>query len=90
MLLVEHLTAFARLVLAMSAWSVKPGRDVLRPGVVGMRGSMVIRLRPCMITTRTPPFITAVAAPNKSKLRCRQLFQPFQIENLLSLSLSTS
>ena len=42
----------SRFVLAMSAWSVKP--DVLRPGVVGMRGSMVIQLRPCMIVS-TPP-----------------------------------
>ena len=30
--------------------------DVLRPGIVGTRGSMVIRLRPCMImSTPFPP-----------------------------------
>ena len=29
-----------------SAWLVKP--DVLGPGMVGMRGSIVIRLRPCI------------------------------------------
>ncbi|CAN0322974.1 unnamed protein product, partial [Laminaria digitata] len=27
----------------------------LRPGIVGMRGSMVIRLRPCMILSTPPP-----------------------------------
>ena len=43
----------SRLVLAMSTYSVKP--DMLRPGIVGMRGSMVIRLRPCMIMSTPPP-----------------------------------
>ena len=36
----------------MPAWSAKPG--MLRPGVVGMRVSMVIRLRPCMIMSTAP------------------------------------
>ena len=36
----------SRLVQAMPARSVKP--DALRPGIIGMRGTMVIRLRPCM------------------------------------------
>ena len=48
----EHLTALRAWCKLMSAWSVKP--DVLSPGIVGMRGSMVIRLRPCM-TMSTPP-----------------------------------
>ena len=43
----------SRLVQAMSAWSVKT--DVLRPGIVGMRGSMVMRLRPFMIPSTSPP-----------------------------------
>ena len=43
----------SRLVREMSAWSVKTP-CVLRPGIVGMRGCMGIRLRPCMIMT-TPP-----------------------------------
>ena len=34
------------LVRTMSTWSLKS--DMLRPGIVGMRGSMVIRLRLCM------------------------------------------
>ena len=36
-----------------SAWSGKP--DMLRPGIVGMRGSMAIRLRPCMNIEYPPP-----------------------------------
>ena len=36
----------SRLVHAISAWSVKP--DVLRLGIVGMRGYMVIQPRLCM------------------------------------------
>ena len=35
-------------IQAMSAWSVKTRHDMLRPGIVGMRGSLVIQLRPCM------------------------------------------
>ena len=31
---------------------LKPGE--FRPGIVGMRGSMVIRLRPCMLTSTLP------------------------------------
>ena len=42
----------SRLMLAMSVWSVKP--DVLRPGIVGIRGSMIIRLRPCIIMSAPP------------------------------------
>ena len=38
--LAEQFTALRALVHAMSAWSVKP--DVLRPGIVGMRGSKTI------------------------------------------------
>ena len=41
-------------VQAMSAWSVKTRHDMLRPGIVGMRGSLVTQLRPCM-TEYTPP-----------------------------------
>ena len=34
---------------------IAPSRpDVPRPGIVGMRGSMVIRLRPCMIMSAPP------------------------------------
>ena len=36
----------------MSAWSVKP--DVLCPGIVEIRGSTVLRQRPCIIL-RYPP-----------------------------------
>ena len=28
---------------------------VLRPGIVGLQGSMVIRMRPCMIMSTPPP-----------------------------------
>ena len=42
----------SRLVQAMSAWSVKTRR--LRPGIVGMQGSMVIRLRPCINRVHPP------------------------------------
>ena len=42
----------SRLVQAQSVWSVKT--HVLRPGIAVMRGSMVIRHRPCMISS-TPP-----------------------------------
>ena len=37
----------------MSSWSVKT--DALRPGIVGMRGSMVVRLRPCMTRVHPSP-----------------------------------
>ena len=53
MRLAEHLTA-----LRASCKHSPPGRrkrDVLRPGMVGMRGSMVIRLRPCMIVSTPSP-----------------------------------
>ena len=54
---------FLRLAQNLSAlrgWCKQclPGRrkpDVLRPGIVGMRGSMVVRLRPCMITSISTP-----------------------------------
>ena len=69
----QHLTA-------LHAWCKQclPGRfqpDVLRPGVVGMRGSMVIRLRPCMITS-TPPHdlsinLTPSSIHKKIRTRCR-------------------
>ena len=36
----------SRLVQALFAWLVKKP-DVLRPGIEGMRGSRVMRLRPC-------------------------------------------
>ena len=42
----------SRLVQALSAWSMKT--RVLCPGIVGMRGSMVIRLRLCMISSTHP------------------------------------
>ena len=35
-----------------------PLLDVLRPGIVGMRGPMVLRVRPCMIMS-TPPSMRA-------------------------------
>ncbi|CAN0263549.1 unnamed protein product, partial [Laminaria digitata] len=35
--------------------SVKTRRAIIRPGIVGMRGSMVIRLRPCMTISTPPP-----------------------------------
>ena len=46
MQLTLHATRRALGARSMSAWSVKP--DVLRAGIVGMPGSMVIRLRPCL------------------------------------------
>ena len=50
MRLAEHVTARrAWCKQCLPGWC-KP--DVLRPGIVGMRGSMVIRLRPC---TSPPP-----------------------------------
>ena len=36
----------SRLMLVMSAWSVKYRHAPSRPGIVGMRGSVFIRLRP--------------------------------------------
>ena len=55
MRLAEHLTA-------LRAWCKQclPGwwkSDVLRPGGVGMRGSMVIRLRPCTNWAHAPLFL---------------------------------
>ena len=43
----------SRLVQAMSAWWRNP--DVLRPGIVEIRGSMVTRLRPCTNRVHHPP-----------------------------------
>ena len=43
----------SRLVLALYTWLLK--RDVLRPGIVGTRGSMVMQLRPCMIHEYSVP-----------------------------------
>ena len=64
------------LVRAMSTWSMKPG--ILRPGVVGMRGSMVIRLRPCMNIEYPPPPFPIVAFV---------FISPFSnIENILIIS----
>ena len=48
----EHLT-----VLRDWCKQCRPGQstpDVLGPGIVGMRGSMVVQLRPCR-KIRTPP-----------------------------------
>ena len=59
MRLAEHRSAFrAWCYIAMSGrW--KP--DVLRPGIiVGMRGSMAIRLRPCIIKEYTPHVIDSI------------------------------
>ena len=39
--------------LAMSVWSVKTP-DVLRPGIVRMRGPTVTRLQACMIMSKLP------------------------------------
>ena len=51
--LAEHLTALrARCMQCLAGWW-KP--DVLRPGILWMRGSMVIRLRPCKNIEDTPP-----------------------------------
>ena len=53
----------SRLVQAMSAWPVKTP-EVLRPGIVGMPGSMVIRLlRPCMIMSTPPVSYTHLTLP---------------------------
>ena len=46
MRLAQHPTML-RLLRVMSAWSVKKP-DVLHPGILGIQGSMVLRLRPCM------------------------------------------
>ena len=46
------------LVQATSSWSVKT-RDVFRPGIVGMREYMAIRLRPCMISSTPPPHVAS-------------------------------
>ena len=44
--------------------------DVLRPGIAGMRGSMVKRLRPCMTISTPPPYRTTTAlAPAQPCLR---------------------
>ena len=49
MRLAQHLTALGDwYIQAISAWSVKIRHDMLRPSIVGMRGSSVMRLRPCM------------------------------------------
>ena len=62
MRLAEHLTA-------LRAWCKQclPGRlkaDVLRPGIVGMPTSMVIRLRPCMVSST--PTTTTVTPCHKA------------------------
>ena len=68
MRLAEHLTI--RFALGASNQRL-PGRrkhDVLRPGIAGMRGSMVIRLRPCMISSTPSPAIN-VLVPMEKKSR---------------------
>ena len=64
----------SRLVIAMSTWSVKTRR--LCPGIVGMQGSMVRRLRPCMILSNPPPACRhtvphVMSAPPSSALHYR-------------------
>ena len=68
-------TRLAELLTALRAWCKQclPGRskpDVLRPGIVGMRGSIVIRLRPCMIMSTLPhhPFRRVKAGCRRCKL----------------------
>ena len=65
----------SRLVLAMSAWSVKT-RHMLRPGIVGMRGSIVIRLRPwmkktigftCLVAPQAPLSLAIIPTPTSRK-----------------------
>ena len=55
----EHFTAHgtSRLVLygASDACLLGKKPDVLLPGIAGMRGSMVLRPRPCMIMSTPPP-----------------------------------
>ena len=72
MRLAEHLTALRALVQAMSAWLVN-SNDVLRPGMVGIRGSMVIRLRPDAQTEYTlpPPQLFKPPAPPPRPLRLK-------------------
>ena len=50
----------SRLVQAMSAWLTKP--DVLRPGIVGLRGSMVTPPGPCTTEHTPPPTIQQLAS----------------------------
>lgn len=39
----------------MPAWSAKTGRATyIRPGIEGVRESMVMRLRPCVTGTQSP------------------------------------
>ena len=45
----------SRLGLAMFAWLVGESRACSGPSIGGMRGSTVIRLRPCMIRSTSPP-----------------------------------
>ena len=50
----------AERITALRAWykHCLPGRwksTVLRPGIIGMHGPTIIRLRPCMISSAPPP-----------------------------------
>ena len=68
----------SRLVQAMSAWSVKTRHAPCRHcGVVGMRGSMVMRPRPCMNIEYAPPppvagglYVTKIARVALSRNIC--------------------
>ena len=67
--------------------------DVLRPGILGIRGSKVIRLRPCMLTS-TPPLTSPAARPPHPLPTCWPLlkqtsslyFPPLLLANLLMLN----
>ena len=63
MRLAEHLTALrVWCKQCLPGWR-KP--DVLRPGIVGMRGCMVIQLRPCKTEYTPPPAAPAPRLENQ-------------------------
>ena len=61
------------------AWSFKP--RMLRPGTEGIRGSMVIRLRPCMISSTsiissTPPSLSMNSGLFRASVSCTAVPSP--------------
>ena len=63
-----HLTA-----LRTGCKQCRPGRwkpDMLRPGIVGKRGSMVIRLRPCLRSSTSLLSSTPPLPPRRPVTRC--------------------
>ena len=59
---------------ASNVWSVK--NDVFHPGIVGMWGSMVVSLRPCVIREHTPPVSASMQLHNTDPQRVCPFLPP--------------